>query len=159
MIPLYTRSVATYCRQHSLRTSSLLTAFAARNSSPIPLPSNVVKDLKGDIDTRYFHTANIVLRQEKQQQQKTGDVDDAPATIPHHKEDIQKMTSKAMINELRSYGINTEPLFEKYDLFDAVQKAREQQLLPMMNAMTAMKFELAHFHNVTNLDQYLERSE
>lgn len=82
-----------------------------------------------------------------------------PATIPHHKADIQKMTLSAMRDELRLYGINTEPFLEKNDFIAALQKAREQQLVPVMNAMTAMKFELAHYHNITNMDQYLERSE
>ena len=76
-----------------------------------------------------------------------------PATIPHHKADIQKMTSSAMRDELRLYGINTEPFLEKNDFIAALQKAREQQLVPVMNAMTAMKFELAHYHNITNMDQ------
>jgi hypothetical protein len=158
MIPQCIRSVVTHhCRSQSLCSSSLLAAFAARSTSSHHRNTKIRYKSRDFDNNRCFHTTNVVQQQSQQQQQQ---VDDTPATtIPHHKADIQKMTSKDMIDELRMYGINTQPLFEKHDLFLAVQKAREQQLLPAMNAMTAMKFELAYDHNVTNLDQFLERSE
>lgn len=162
------RPIVTHCHRQNVRSPSpspsLLAAFTSRNASSLLLVSGspcphtrttstttVHHPRIVRIDTRYFHSSNVV------QQQK--EVDDMPATIPHHKADIQKMTSSAMRDELRLYGINTEPFLEKNDFIAALQKAREQQLVPVMNAMTAMKFELAHYHNITNMDQYLERSE
>jgi hypothetical protein len=76
-----------------------------------------------------------------------------------NKPEIEIMSLKAMINELKSYGVDTKSLYEKNDVILAIQKARDDQLLPKISATNAMKYDLQQNHSITNIDKYLERKE